>query len=299
MTRPSGHKVNGPSGPSALAGKVVRCKPMLDEVVWSHTARFAWLNGAAVQSELSLATSVRALSPLREPSWLALMAEFAETSLPIYLARHSSAALLDLEVYEGGNLRSVGHSFATYEGLKPNHGVAMACPKCRDDDVASHGFSWFRRMHQLPGMLRCNQHGCDLHEVLGTKPTSYIQALNAGHLTVPDWASAWRQDGFVRAYQSQLLGLIGLSRPVEWNQLQRQLEDVIKLEVHARGRPQYGLLFQWLLSDAPAGWLTRYFHEDHKLPYRLNAAARSPLPASEIALLLACHRPADGTVSRN
>lgn len=299
MTGPSRHKVNGPAGLPVLTGKVVRCKPMPGEVVWSHVARFAWLNGAAVQSELSEATSVRALSPLREPSWLALMAEFADASLPIYLARHSSAALLDLEVYEGGNLRSVGHSFATYEGLKPNHDMAMACPKCRDEDVASHGFSWFRRMHQLPGMLRCHQHGSDLHEVLGKRPTSYIQALNAGHLTVPDWASVWRQNGFAQAYQLQLSSLVRLRRPVDWNQLQRQLGDVIKLEIHARGRPPFGLLFQWLLSDAPTGWLTRYFHGDQKLPYRLNAAVSTPLPASELALLLACHRPAGGSVSRN
>ena len=299
MAEPSRQKVNSSSWLSASASKVVRCKPMLDEVVWSHAARFAWLNGATVEAELSKATSVKALSPQRMQSWLALMAEFAEVPLPIYLARHSSAALLDLEVCEGEGARSDGYGFTFFEGLKPNHGMAMACYKCRDADVASHGFAWFRRMHQLPGMLCCHLHGSDLHEVLGTQPTRYIHALNAGHLTVLHWALAWHQDEFVRAYQSQLLGLVGLKRPVIWSDLQRQLSDVIGIEIHARGRPPFGMLFQWLLSDAPAGWLTRYFCDDRELPYRLNSVVRNRLPASELALLLACHRPVVESASRD
>ncbi len=33
--------------------KILTCKPMRDEVAWSHAARIAWLNGLKSQHELS------------------------------------------------------------------------------------------------------------------------------------------------------------------------------------------------------------------------------------------------------
>jgi hypothetical protein len=53
------------------------------------------------------------------------------------------------------------HPYLSHK-LLPARPSPAACTKCIDEDLRTHGFTWWRRSHQIPGIGRCYKHGCAL-----------------------------------------------------------------------------------------------------------------------------------------
>ncbi len=67
------------------------------------------------------------------------------------------------ELFEHGSERSV--SFSRQLGMRIPKSGACVCSECIQEDLASSGFSWYRRAHQLFGVEWCYIHDEPLHKV--------------------------------------------------------------------------------------------------------------------------------------
>lgn len=86
------------------------------------------------------------------------------TLIPYYIAAASptsrQAALS--AAADGGGSSHLSLGFAV--SCVPRVGALRFCPCCKAEDMASQGFTWWRRSHQLPGTLVCLRHGALLCE---------------------------------------------------------------------------------------------------------------------------------------
>ena len=57
------------------------------------------------------------------------------------------------------------------------------CPQCQADDIAKHGFFYYRRAHQMPGVTVCYQHGCALSRYEGKHGKEMEKDLPTAELT--------------------------------------------------------------------------------------------------------------------
>jgi len=68
--------------------------------------------------------------------------------------------------------------FMSHCGLLTDNATAKQCSLCRSEDIWRHGFSWYRRDHQLAGVDRCFEHDVALElfsfDHTGAKATSKI-----------------------------------------------------------------------------------------------------------------------------
>jgi hypothetical protein len=83
---------------------------------------------------------------------------FRHSLLPFYCAvsTHSTVVL--------GGFRSASPDLLRVNANR-KHLFARFCPLCAQCDQASFGFSYWRRVHQLPGIERCIEHGGPLRTV--------------------------------------------------------------------------------------------------------------------------------------
>lgn len=79
----------------------------------------------------------------------------------------------------------------------PSPCVVRRCPQCLIEDHAQHGYSWFRRIHQLPGVEWCPTHGTalDVAPSAGSVVASKLAFKKVDHLCDLDAAPA-----FIRRY---------------------------------------------------------------------------------------------------
>lgn len=269
----------------------VCCRPMPDEVEWSHVARFIWVNGWDRSSELlgKLLSEEPATRSVTS-GWLGVLVKSSGLSTTEYLARHTAAALLDLDGFEGANLERMWWIFRPFKGAKIRLGQAMACPGCLEEDNEVHGFAWFRRIHQLRGVDLCLRHNRDLCNVSAPTFAGHIKALNQGKLIALRPAE-WGESQYVQAFHARLSELLALDRPIDWNQLRQRVHGVVAANHKRRGPPRGGLIYQWVLADAPPGWLNAHFGFDFIVDRRLNSVFERRLSAIDIALILACQTP--------
>lgn len=52
-----------------------------------------------------------------------------------------------------------------WRALDPNSSSRMLCQMCAGEDLSFWGFSYWRRSHQVPGLVWCQKHGCPLFRV--------------------------------------------------------------------------------------------------------------------------------------
>ena len=51
------------------------------------------------------------------------------------------------------------------------------CPDCKKEDKAIHGFFWYRRIHQMPGIKVCHIHGTPLREIIERRGHEWDETL--------------------------------------------------------------------------------------------------------------------------
>jgi hypothetical protein len=174
--------------------------PYPDELLYSVIARYARYHDLAfkhVQTALfgrlepprvALPMSLGELATRTAATWGKSADEIAiELTLFPYYGCWAGAKRADncLELMRSGRgsaFRSIG---ATVPSSMPRHDL-MFCPECRRIDLSTYGETYWRRCHQLPGVLVCAEHEC--HLALGgsrTRAHRYFDATDHTHAVAP------------------------------------------------------------------------------------------------------------------
>lgn len=148
----------------------VRIDPMPDEPIWGHFYRFARVNGFRSWQMLETAFPARkATGGGRHVRLRSAIVEYlaggpAKRTLYEYFQAHSACP----------QMLTVGHWLFSWRYMLNRWAfhnadffraplVVRSCSACAKADIADKGFTWFRRIHQIPGVDWCLQHSQPLH----------------------------------------------------------------------------------------------------------------------------------------
>jgi hypothetical protein len=140
---------------------------------------------------------------------------------------------------------------------------AFLCRQCAADDLLRHGFSWFRRSHQLIGVDWCPVHQEVLMKVNHADPFSKSPAawVSSERLEQPEACAVTlaQAPSFVRRYVEIAVAQLARSRPISSLQLRGVLgseatQAGLRIGQHGSKPP----LSDKVRQIAPAGWLQRH-----------------------------------------
>lgn len=140
---------------------------MPDEPARAHLGRLIRLNSTSSSRFVAglLTGAAEAPGNQNPDQLLHLMARSNGTSIDAYCRQHSmypyrhAVTFLIERKYLEAQRRHVFNSL--YQG----HKSPRFCVQCAQEDLKGHGFSWFRRRHDIPGVDFCIVHGTALFEV--------------------------------------------------------------------------------------------------------------------------------------
>lgn len=239
----------------------ILCQPMPDELAIGHLGRIMWLNGFPTLGTLStrLNGSEQAEGHTGQEAFRSLLCAATGTDADTYGRRHS------LNLF----MRNVEHRFSipvssllshTFRGQieRARQKKLRCCVPCMESDIEAHGFSWFRRIHQLTGIDWCVLHGAELHEVDDSSSYSACphvwQKRGQLHPCGTEWERLELTPAFVRRFVYAFLALSNHPTPVDGEALhgvvhKSVIRDAPPLAAASR------LLFKRLQALAPPGWL--------------------------------------------
>jgi hypothetical protein len=244
---------------------------MPDEVAEGHAGRMARLNG--LPSARALAGVVRRGTDLQEEeiakTLLRLLAAADDSTADEYCQRHSLYPYRRMvtSMDQKGFLESQRKQF-----LRPHllaHNKPRFCQVCASSDFAAHGFSWYRRRHDIPGIDYCVVHGGTLfevdgeqpfsrlpHETLGSEASALVRAKHENISTAPVFIR-----NYARAYLA--LGNVG-SRLDKDGVAMVLLQRSMKLMGGATTQKLSRIVTrQMTVCQAPAVWLQQFsFQQD-------------------------------------
>lgn len=145
------------------------------------------------------------------------------------------------------------------QAIQPQRSYVSLCPACVSEDLQFHGFSYWRRGHQLDGAYECSKHGAALHHYTGidTVQTAPSEALQRKPLKV---------SGSLRAAERSVQALItdlgeskvSIPKAIVLARLKRRLADqgVVSTEqqhlVKIQERLEEGFSQEWMRETTPA-----------------------------------------------
>jgi TniQ len=151
-----------PQGPVSIL-----CQPMPDEPVLGHLGRIAILNSYPSIERMSLALDKSTLvgGKTARAALRSLACVAAGMPLETYAIQHSMIPFLrNVEHPAGMRLSKLCGKMLRNQYRRINQ-RPRCCIACMEADVRNHGFSWFRRTHDLSGVPWCLVHDTTLQEV--------------------------------------------------------------------------------------------------------------------------------------
>jgi hypothetical protein len=142
---------------------VIICKPLSDEYARGHVGRFKLLNHIPSLLETSSGirreVATRGLRPEND-SLAAKVACLVDMPLKEYLRCHTLMAIhsptADFPLLNGKKFWS--SNAVALLGMANLRSNAFFCKRCVQDDMASFGYCYWRRSHQIPGVHWCEKH---------------------------------------------------------------------------------------------------------------------------------------------
>ncbi|WP_201864442.1 TnsD family Tn7-like transposition protein [Microvirga soli] len=192
--------------------------PYPDELLYSVIARYARYHALAFKRvqvalfgrveppRVALPMSLGELATRTAATWGRSADEIAIelTLFPYYGcwagAKRSGNCLELMRSGRGSAFRSIG---ATTPSSMPRHDL-MFCPECRSIDLSTYRETYWRRCHQLPGVLVCAEHECHLARGESrTQAHRYFDATDHTHTVA---------SSRLRASEPDTLALIAIAR---------------------------------------------------------------------------------------
>ena len=144
------------------------------------------------------------------------------------------------------------------------HDKPRFCKPCALSDFGKHGFSWYRRRHDIPGIDSCVNHGGILRQVEAEEPylllPHEVLAGQSSTLVRDPKESVSTAPGFVRNYVRAYLALGSAERPIDKDSvamvfLQRSMKLMGGASTQKLSRT---VLRQMTVCKAPEVWLQRF-----------------------------------------
>ncbi|VVD79845.1 hypothetical protein PIN31115_01055 [Pandoraea iniqua] len=158
---------------------MIAVEPMDDEIGLGHAGRFSRFFGGFSSLNGFRRWLRRSGAGYTERHFGLQHIEFVahQTSMTLndYVEKHTLIPArrgLESEVldeHSENDAADVRRSILKFRGLidGPDMNIAKFCARCATGDVREHGFSWWRREHQLAGICACFDHGEPLFFVRG------------------------------------------------------------------------------------------------------------------------------------
>jgi TniQ len=144
---------------------LARFQPMPDELDRGYIARLAFGNGLSSKRLLNALRSARKSSTEDQvgmPSAVELVCTVAKMTSEAFAHAHTSLPLRRAFSFDGSTGRHGRLSLNNVlllGGMRPMRAGAYLCKACVLEDRSFHGFSYWRREHQIRGVWWCLKHG--------------------------------------------------------------------------------------------------------------------------------------------
>ncbi len=244
---------------------MIRVSPMPGEIAEGHLSRIRIVNG--ISSRNRLIERLRAQSSEPSAPVLHMLAEFSEMDSKTYAINHSMMPALRVASRDEapamhGALE--GASFSRRLGMLAPRSGSRVCRRCTAQNLVEHGFSWYRREHQLLGVDLCVFHGCGLHAFDGddaySEPPEIREARGEFQPLQLDAEELNGSDSFVARFVSVSCSYLNRNAPLSARALHVELASRARAAgfrtSDSGNRP---LLSDAILNRAPEFWLQANF----------------------------------------
>lgn len=265
--------------------QLVAAAPLPDEFIAGHIGRLAQLNGSSSLEHFILRLTARgpeesiSFSPLQIFQRAAKLSGLDENA---YLARHTLCPLEHLCAPTEDRAKSYTQESHLRQRtrLLRLHQPAGLCTTCVEEDIAVHGFSYWRRTHQIQGIDWCPAHRQPLQRVIKSAPFSVCPSNWLRHQDFLTRAPIDSTDNSViHAYEDIALWLLAAERRTTKARVGALLSHGVEahqLRAGMKGKgPRISDLAREKTSDR---WLKLHF------PKIADGAAHTYCPAIDAAL---------------
>jgi len=177
------------------------------------------------------------------------------TLLPFYCAVSQQSTVVS------GGFRSASPDLLRVNANR-KHLFARFCPLCALCDQASFGFSYWRRIHQLPGIERCIEHGGPLRIVASPMAINTMPCDNRlQDVSCPPRVTREDATQVMIRYAQCVQTFLRMPRPIAWNRFVHVLRAGARaLNVGTSSRaPRKRSLLDVAQSTCCRRWLDRSF----------------------------------------
>lgn len=232
-----------------------------DEPAWGHLIRAELTGGSRSICNLELTES--RVEGSRRTQILAFLSSCDGISVRDYVARHGEGSLIRSIARSKTRKRNLTNGLPLTAG---GHGARRnfppkACQQCVREDVAQHGYAWFKRRHNLAGVASCYHHGSRLF-IAGTagERSNFRVSLAQLESRAQNPLGFAYADDFVRRYEMALLMLVQRRRSP---QTRRVLTTLIKDQMRATRIPASPVeLIDLVRGRSNTAWLQQTFLQE-------------------------------------
>lgn len=240
-----------------------------DELAEAYLGRFARINGAKSDSEiyqiLKRNCYVSEDEHRRIPHF-DYLSRILQISLREFTSRHTTIPFRRAIVSYDAKFAHGTHnndSMMAYSGFRQTRIGSYFCKKCVHEDIATLGYSYWRRDHQLPGVMLCNEHRLALSYT--EEKNAFFSSPNQYLSTRTDIDSAWARavyrNRFVERYIAISRALIQQDFPFEVKKVRLVLRNQAKAKDFStkNGECERPLISDEIVSKFPEDWLATVF----------------------------------------
>lgn len=245
-------------------------QPLPDEIAVGYVGRIGALNGMhpgrAMRLVLNHAKNATGVD--RGRTWLDPIAALAGRSLESFRYQHTVMpfyAAVQRSAWPSWADAKGGERSLTIAAHRGNAGQLALCPACVDEDIGYWGVSYWRRLHQLPGMVSCLKHRTGLLRI----PESEDTVLPLPELALKH-AKSYPRDAVdhasdsaaIQRYMAICAALLERTRPLTTHRLTQCLQDQAATLGLPRLARKAGTRVSQLTMAALGGpWQTMFFPE--------------------------------------
>lgn len=237
------------------------------EYALGYQGRFARLNGWRADSQINQALldfSGHSGETFFDVSKVETLSMVAGLSVEDFVARHTTmpvrrAFVSDDFILPHGNARQreiLSRSALLHINLR-----AYFCRVCANEDLAQHGYSYWRRVHQVVGIYYCPMHGVPLSYVRGIESfrCSPLFFIELSETISPDWVSNILRCAPISRYTKICMGLLSQKSPRRLKYILSGLSAKAKSQgiIQGRGRVSGIYFSDYILDILDAMWLER------------------------------------------
>lgn len=253
----------------------VRLAILPDELALSYRGRLARVNGwstaALAAKKLSSWVSTQT-SPDGKLSGVEVLAYVAGMDVTSFVRNHT---MLPFQRAVVSSLEGVPHGCADRRSLLEKRAYCATrqhlyfCRACVKDDMDSRGTPYWRRSHQLPGMLWCPTHETSLTSVESTLDHLQIphDCLAIGVDVSQEKLNAARTNPYVHRFIDICLDMLAGEQPIHESHISKVVRDRIQqLQEHSDGQVTPPLQGGLLKSLFGLHWLNEVLTRGSKTP---------------------------------